>query len=109
MSDLGDHARDLHEQALSWPAAPRAVGPLADAMNAGNARLQTIQREEARRGTSLMAQDARDLAAVIERAANAARIEGKAATFELIIAYALAGRVVAARCEEFDISSGDAA
>jgi hypothetical protein len=87
-----------------WPS-----GPLGDALLAFPARLNAIQYHEAHNGTSLLRQDPRDLAAVIERLARAAQLEGLVSTFETIGAYAMAGLVAAARAEETRVDTGDAA
>lgn len=98
-----------YDRELGRHMTARPVGPLADALRAITDRLSAIQREEAKNGTSLILQDPRDLAAVVERLARAGQLEGLVSTWESIGAYALAGIVSASRAAEVRVDSGDAA
>lgn len=109
MTDPGKRARELHTAAARMdPRAARIwpAGPIGDALWAIIGRLNTIQHECAREGTSLLLQDPRDLAAVIERLGKAGQLEGFSGTFEMVGAYAVAGLVASSRAEELDPSSG---
>jgi hypothetical protein len=110
MSDVGDHARELHKEAAAMdPRAHRAwpAGPVGDAAWAGLTRLNVINNEMAYQGTSLILYDPRDLAAMAERTANAARLQGLLVSFENLMALAIAGWVSALRAAEVDVASGD--
>lgn len=113
MTDVGKRARELHTQATRLdPRAARIwpTGPVGDALWAIIGRLNAIQHECAREGTSLLLQDPRDLAAVIERLGKAGQLEGFSATFEMAGAYAVAGWVASSRAEELRVDlGGDAA
>jgi len=112
MNTPGDNARNLHTKALRMdPRANRIwpSGPIGDALWAIAVRLNTLNREQASQGTSLLLMDPRDLAGMAERLGKAAQLEGYAVTFESLGAVAVAGWVAAIRCEELDPSSGDAA
>jgi hypothetical protein len=94
--------RQPRRPAREWP-----TGPLGDAMHAIFVRYQQVQFEQAKAGQpSLLAQDPRDLAVIVERLGNAARLEGMASTFELASVYALAAFVSACRAEELDPTTG---
>lgn len=87
-----------------WPQ-----GPIGDALWAIATRLNTLNREQAFQGTSLLLMDPRDLALMAERLGNAAQLHGFLVTFESLGAVAIAGWVSALRAAELDPSSGDAA
>lgn len=111
MSELGDHARRLHDEALGWD--PRRTGsPVHQAHHAGDAALQTLQDLAALTGAgSWLDRDPRDIAAQLGGLAQMAHSEEfpQASTWARVVAYGLAGWCAAARAEEFDITSGDAA
>ena len=112
MSDLGDHARDLHHRAMSWPAAPRAVGPLADAGRAMTARFADLQHLQVKTlQPALLALSPSELAQRVRDLAEMARVEEQPSTdvWSRIGALAHAGWVTAARSEELRVDTGDEA
>lgn len=88
----------------AWPA-----GPVGDAAWAGITSLNQLNHEMAFQGTSLLLMDRRDLAAIVERRANSARLEGQTDTWAQLIALCIAGYVSADRAEELRVDSGEAA
>jgi hypothetical protein len=111
-ADPGKRARHLHDVAAGLdPRAARVwpSGPVGDALWAIVGRLNVIQHECAREGTSLLLTDPRDLASVIERLGKAAQLEGFTGTFEQAGAYAIAAWVAASRAEAASPFTGDAA
>jgi hypothetical protein len=85
-----------------------AAVTVSEASAAGIDRLNDWNREMAFQGTSLILMDPRDLAGMLERLANAARLESLVVTWDSLVALALAGRVAAAHAEELDVSAGAA-
>jgi hypothetical protein len=86
-----------------------AAVTVSEASTAGIDRLNDWNREMAFQGTSLILMDPRDLAGMLERLANAARLESLVVTWDSLVALALAGRVAAAHVEEMRVDTGEAA
>lgn len=82
---------------------------VSEAAAAGIDRLNEWNGEMAFQGTSLILMDPRDLAGMLERLANAARLESFVTSWDSLVALALAGRVAADRAEELRVDAGEAA
>ena len=104
MSDLGDHARDLHHRAINWPATGR--GPLTEAITATLTRLEQLEQLP----PAPSSQDPRDLLYLLTSQGLAMR--GMGITHHgavTLAARALALVDVVDRAEMLDPSSGSEA
>ena len=104
MSDLGDHARDLHHRAINWPATGR--GPLTEALTATLERLEQLEQLP----PAPSSQDPRDLLYLLTSQGLA--MGGMGVTYPgavTLAARALALVVAGDRAETRDPSSGSEA
>lgn len=106
-----DDAREMHEEALGWDPRQQA-SPIHQAHAAADTRLQKMQDHHAAHGKSLLLWAPDDLAKKVESMAHVIRQNGWTGNTEdwaSLMAVCLAGWCSAARAEELDVSSGDAA
>lgn len=112
MTDLGDHARDLHAEALAWHARPDVTVTTLQQAYAG--KLTDLNRRHLLNGGigDLQLQDPRDLVARLETMCGAIIVMGgqpRMDQADALGAYALALGLSIARAEDQRAELGNAA